>query len=158
DVKQVEVETRGNDIEVMNEEISCISFSISPTEGISIPFVLSGTDYFTPDQELEIWKEIASILEDPNIKKIGHNYIFDMSFIYRKYGIITRNFDCSMIAQGIAYPDFPKGLDFVTSMNTREPYYKDDGKKWLKTGGSYRDFWVYNAKDSLVCQESFPKI
>jgi uracil-DNA glycosylase family 4 len=158
DVKQVEVETRGNDIEVMNEEISCISFSISPTEGISIPFVLNGADYFTPDQELEIWKEIASILEDPNIKKIGHNYIFDMSFIYRKYGIITRNFDCSMIAQGIAYPDFPKGLDFVTSMNTREPYYKDDGKKWLKTGGSYRDFWVYNAKDSLVCQESFPKI
>jgi DNA polymerase I-like protein with 3'-5' exonuclease and polymerase domains len=148
----------GNDIEVMNEEISCISLSISPWDGISIPFVVDGHDYFTPDQELNIWRLLARILSNPDIKKVGQNYIFDMSFIFRKYGIIIRNYDCTMIAQGIAYPDFPKGLDFITSIFTNEPYYKDDGKKWFKTGGSYQKFWIYNAKDSLVCQEAFPKL
>jgi len=148
----------GNDIEVVNGEVDCISFTLSPTDGISIPFLINGNNYFTPDQELEIMRKISEILESPKIKKIGQNYIFDMSFLFRKYGIITRNFDCTMVAQGIAYPDFPKGLDFITSIYTKEPYYKDDGKKWFKIGGSYRDFWVYNAKDSLTCQESFPHI
>jgi uracil-DNA glycosylase family 4 len=146
------------DIEVMNEEISCISISISPTHGISIPFVKDMRDYFTPEQELTIWATMAEIFSNPSIKKIGQNFIFDMSFIFRKYGIIINNYECTMIGQGIAYPDFPKGLDFITSIYTREPYYKDEGKKWFRTGGSYSDFWLYNAKDSLVCQEAFPHI
>ena len=148
----------GCDIEVMNEEISCISVSINPQYGISIPFVYNGNDYFTPDQELTIWKLLSRMLANKDITKIGHNFIFDMSFILRKYNIIINNYHCTMIAQGIAYPDFPKGLDFVTSVNTREPYYKDDGKKWFRTGGSYHKFWTYNAKDSLVCQEAFPEL
>ncbi len=148
----------GFDIEVMNEEISCMSFSINPKYGISIPFVFDGNDYFTPDQELMIWKLAARLLSDPNIKKVGQNFIFDMSFVLRSYGIIVRNYECTMIGQAITYPDYPKGLDFITSIYTREPYYKDDGKKWMKTGGSYHKFWTYNAKDSLVCQEAFPQI
>jgi DNA polymerase-1 len=63
-----------------------------------------------------------------------------------------------MIAQAIMYPDFPKGLDFITAMHTREPYYKDEGKKWFKIGGSEEDFWIYNAKDSAVCIEALPVI
>lgn len=148
----------GFDIEVMNEEISCMSFSINPEYGISIPFIFNGNDYFTPDQELMVWKLAAKLLSDPNIKKIGQNFIFDMSFVLRNYGIIVRNYECTMIGQALIYPDYPKGLDFITSIYTREPYYKDDGKKWMKTGGSYHNFWIYNAKDSLVCQEAFPQI
>lgn len=146
------------DIEVMNEEISCMSFSLSPSKGISIPFVYNGNSYLTPTQEAMVWKLSNRILSNPAIRKIGQNFIFDMSFVFRKYGIIVNNYDCTMIAQGLSYPDFPKGLDFITSIYTREPYYKDDGKKWFKTGGSYHNFWIYNAKDSLVCQEAFPKI
>lgn len=148
----------GFDIEVMNEEVSCMSFSIGPYRGISIPFVYHGNDYFTPEQELNIWKLTARVLSNPNIKKIGQNFIFDMSFILRKYNIIIRNYECTMIGQGISMPDFPKGLDYITSIYTREPYYKDEGKKWMRTGGSYHKFWLYNAKDSLVCQEAFPQI
>lgn len=148
----------GFDIEVMNEEISCMSFSIDPHHGISIPFVFDGNDYFTPDQELMIWKLVARLLSDHNVKKIGQNFIFDMSFVLRNYGIIVNNYACTMVGQALVYPDFPKGLDFITSVYTREPYYKDDGKKWMKTGGSYHNFWTYNAKDSIVCQEAFPQI
>jgi len=154
----VEANSVGNDIEVVNEELDCISLSLSPSEGISIPFMLNGHNYFPPDQELAIMKKLSVILENKNIKKVGQNYIFDMSFLFRKYGIVVNNYECTMIAQGIVYPDFPKGLDFITSIYTREPYYKDDGKKWFKLGGSYQNFWIYNAKDSLTCQESFSEL
>lgn len=145
------------DIEVVNEEVSCISFAKTPTDVMSIPFIFHGTDYFNPDQELDIWLMIASILEDERIKKVGQNLIFDCSFLYRKMGIKVRNVEDTMIIQAIMYPDFPKGLDFITSMWTSEPYYKDEGKKWFKIGGSETDFWIYNAKDSAICREVFPK-
>ncbi|MFA6973012.1 MAG: DNA polymerase [Gallionella sp.] len=144
----------GFDIEVVNEEISCISIARSPYDCISIPFVMEGRDYFTIDQEIEIWKAIAELLENPNIIKVGHNVCFDSTFIFIKLGIRSVNLKDTMVSSSICYPDFPKGLDFVTSICTREPYYKDDGKKWFKFGGSIRDFWVYNAKDSAVCTEA----
>ncbi len=146
----------GFDIEVMNEEISCISIARSPYDVISIPFVMEGRDYFTIDQEAAIWIEIAKLLENPLIIKVGHNVCFDSTFIFIKYGIRSVNLKDTMVSSSICYPDFPKGLDFVTSICTKEPYYKDDGKKWFKFGGAVRDFWIYNAKDSAVCDEAEP--
>lgn len=144
------------DIEVVNEEISCISFAKNPYDVISIPFYSEGRDHFTVDQEITIWKEIALLLENPSIIKVGHNVTFDATFIFIKYGIRTTNMKDTMILSSICYPEFPKGLDFVTSICTKEPYYKDDGKKWFKLGGSVHEFWIYNAKDSAVCIESLP--
>lgn len=146
----------GFDIEVVNEEISCISVAKNPYEVISIPFFSEGRDHFTVEQEAAVWKELASLLEDPSIVKVGHNISFDATFIFIKYGIRTTNMKDTMIYSSICYPEFPKGLDFVTSICTKEPYYKDDGKKWFKLGGSIHDFWIYNAKDSAVCIESLP--
>lgn len=78
------------DIEVMRDEVSCISFSVNPSEGISIPFISHGADYFTLEQEVEIWRQIADILEDEEIVKIGQNLVFDSTFLYNRYHIITR--------------------------------------------------------------------
>lgn len=146
----------GIDIEVVNEEISCISVARNPYDVISIPFYSEGRDHFTIDQEAAVWKELASLLENPSIVKVGHNIAFDATFIFIKYGIRTTNMEDTMVYSKVCYPDFPKGLDFVTSICTKEPYYKDDGKKWFKMGGSIHDFWIYNAKDSAVCIESLP--
>jgi uracil-DNA glycosylase family 4 len=146
----------GFDIEVVNEEVSCISIGPKPFDIMSIPFYAEGRDVFTVDQEAVIWKKIAEILENPDIEKVGQNVTFDATFLFIKYGIRTTNMKDTMILSGICYPDFPKGLDFITSICTKEPYYKDDGKKWFKVGGNIRDFWIYNAKDSAVCIEALP--
>ena len=146
------------DIEVMNQEVSCISFSTCPTQAISIPFRYNRKEYFTLPQEMEIWHLIAQILEDKDIKKIGQNLAFDNSFLFDKYGIVVRNVEDTMVAHSTLFPDFPAGLDFITSMYTKEPYYKDEGKEYFKWGGSDLDFLLYNAKDSKVCIESFPQI
>jgi len=145
------------DIEVVNLEVSCISFAFDST-AVSIPFTHNYHSYFTLEEEMNIWELIARVLGDPAIKKIGQNLVFDTQFLFRKYGIITNNIDDTMIGQAILIPDFPKGLDFITSVHTKIPYYKDEGKKYFKIGGSDEDFWLYNAKDSRVCIEAFPKI
>ena len=145
------------DIELYNEEVSCISFASASNFVMCIPFVGPNGDYFTLEQEAEIWKLIARILEDENIKKRGQNIAFDSHFLLRKYGIGARNLDDTMVAQKILFPDYPVGLHFITTMYTDLPYYKDDGKKWFKVGGGWETLWHYNSLDSISCAEAFPK-
>jgi len=157
--KGVRGEVIGVDIEVINREVDCFSVSWSPTEALSIPLRDSKGDYFTPDQELEIIQLLASIIEDERITKIGANFIFDLQFLYNRYGIRPRGvLHCTQIAQKISYPDYPAGLDFVTTMHTDIPYYKADGKQWMKMGmGTWEEWWNYNGMDAIVPVDAFPK-
>jgi uracil-DNA glycosylase family 4 len=146
--------TNAVDIEIKNLEVSCIAFAIAADDIMCIPFVYEKGDYFTPEQEAEVWLRIARILENPDILKIGQNFLFDMTFLFNRLGIVTRHFRDTMTAHGILYPDFPKGLDFMCSTLTREPYYKDDGKEIMK--GLVKDdeqFWIYNGKDGGTTYE-----
>lgn len=146
------------DIELSNMEVSCISFAYGLTS-MCIPFIEGVGDYFTPEQEAELWLLIAELLEDEKIKKVGQNLTFDVHFLLRKFGIHARNLHDTMIKQRILMPDFKIGLDFITSIWTDHPYYKDDGKFWLtKAGvGSFERGWEYNAIDSVICSEADPK-
>lgn len=149
------------DIEVANQEMSCISFAIDSKEAISIPFLYGNNlNYWNPQQEMEIFRRIAALLGDPDKMSIAHNTSFDSTFLFRKYNIVPRNLHDTMIAHAILLPEFPKGLDFITTSYTDIPYYKDDGKDIIKGKriGSDREFWLYNAKDSIVVAEAFPKI
>lgn len=147
------------DIEVINGEVDCIAFSWSGTEAICIPFRWHRGDYFNPDEELAIMRLIAEIIQDDNIAKCGASFIFDTQFLFHKYGITPRGtLHCTQIAQKISYPDFPAGLDAVTTMYTDIPYYKQDGKQWMKMGqGTWEQWWNYNGMDSIVPSESIPK-
>lgn len=144
------------DIELYNEEVSCISFAVSDSESICIPFVGEAGDYFTIEQETEIWKTIATVLENNDITKCGQNVGFDSHFLLRRYGIKSKNLEDTMVAQNTIMPDYPKGLDFITSVWTDHKYYKDEGKKYFG-GGGWSQLWQYNSTDSLMCAESFPK-
>ena len=147
------------DIEVINGEVDCIGLGWSPLIAICIPFRYSQGDYFTPDEELEIMKLVAKIIQEERISKVGANFIFDLQFLFHKYGIHPRGaLHCTQIAQKISYPDFPAGLDFVTTMHTDIPYYKADGKQWIKMGaGTWEEWWNYNGMDCIVPCDAFPK-
>lgn len=144
------------DIELRYFSVSCIAFAHNPTQAISIPFIDEHGDYFLPEQEVEIWRLIAQILSNPSIRKRGQNLIFDSHFLLRTMGIATHNMDDTMIAQKTLMPEMPMGLDFITSIWTGHPYYKDEGKKYF-SGGNYPRLWNYNGTDACVCAESFPK-
>ena len=143
------------DIEVLNQEVCCISFSDRPEHAITIAFC-DDDDLFIDQQELDIMLLIAKILECPEIPTVAHNAYFDSTFLFEHYGIRCASLHCSMVAHNLVNPDFKHSLAFLTSWYTREPYYKDQGKeiidglKWDATV-----FWEYCAKDSACCLESW---
>ena len=145
------------DIEVYNSEISCISFSYNETTSMSIPFIDNDGDYLDVEQEVEVWKLIGNILEDESIIKLNQNIGFDMNELLKHVGIKTHNVRDTMVCQKILYPDYPAGLDFITTMFTDIPYYKGEGKQWFKIGGEWRKLWHYNGIDSLSCPIAYPK-
>jgi len=152
--------TVGFDIEVVGREfLSCFSLAKSASDAISIPLVKGGDSRFTAEEELAILTALSDLLSNVQVVKVGQNIVFDATSMYLKYGIITRNVADTMIAHGVVYPDFPKGLDMIASLHTDIAYYKDEGKKWTMKGmGEEKSFWLYNAKDSIVCMDAYPKI
>jgi len=152
-------QTIGIDIEVVNKELDCISFSWSDFESLSIPFKYHQGDYFNVDQEYEIMLLIARIIQEEKIAKAGANFIFDMQYLFHKYSIRPRGvLHCTQIAQKISFPDFAAGLGFVTTMHTDVPYYKEDGKQWMKMqSGTWEEWWNYNGMDAIIPVEAIPK-
>ena len=144
------------DIEIVNEELNCFAFCTTTTEAFVIPLVKGG-DYWTIDQEAEIMKLTAAILENPSITIRGQNIAFDIAFMQSRYGIVTNgDIHDTMIAQKITMADYPAGLDFICSMHTSFSYYKGEGKKYMKVGGAIETFWNYNGRDVLATATAHP--
>jgi DNA polymerase I - 3''-5'' exonuclease and polymerase domains len=125
---------------------------------MTVPFFnRSGGDYWTEDDEVLIWREYASLMSDPDIMKINQNIVgFDAPFLFTQCNIHTKGkLGDPMIAQHIMYPDFNKGLDFIASIHTREPYWKDDGKIWKNPNIDWDTFQRYCARDACVALEAW---
>ncbi len=145
------------DLEVVNHQISCFSLSPNPHEAIVVPLTCEYGDYWDEEHECDIWKAYADLMHDPAVQKVNQNLLgFDAPFLMKQMRIHTRGcMDDPMIAQSVLYPEFNKGLDFIASVHTREPYWKDEGKMWKNEGGDFPTFWRYNGKDSCVALEAW---
>jgi uracil-DNA glycosylase len=152
----------GHDIEVLNSQISCMCYSPEPDMSMCVPILdRSGRqNRWNEEQETEIWLNHQKIMKNPKIQKINHAILFDTSFEFEQNNITTslENADCSMTAWRVVNTDFPKGLDYVCSILTREPYYKDDGKIWKKPWVDIERFWRYNALDGAIAVECWDEM
>lgn len=122
-LKQIRYESPVSvDIEVTNYEVSYIGFSALPGQAFSICLYHS---QMTEEEETEVWRHIAAILEDPSIEKIFQNGVFDMQFLAQHNGILTEGFKRdTMIAHSLMYPAFEKDLGFIGSIYTNHPAWK----------------------------------
>lgn len=145
------------DIETYRPWISCFSLAFNTTEAICIPLVDgNGQPYWSFDDELAIWKAYGGLMGDPNIVKINQNILFDAWILYRANAVVTRGrMEDPMIMQGIIHTDFPKKLEYITSICTDMEYYKDDKKLWKNFWRDIDAFWKYNAKDSIASLRCF---
>ncbi len=62
------------------------------------------------------------------------------------------------MAWHILFPEFPKKLEFIASILTDEPYYKDEGKEFNAKIHNIDRWYLYNAKDAAVEYECAIKI
>lgn len=117
------------DIEVVNFEVAAVSFSNDKGLGVAIPI---GNCYYKPrgwteEEELQIWRAIQRVLENPVSKKVAQNGIFDIQFLYSNIGIqVKGEILDTMIAHHVMFPDLPKGLAFLGSLYCgSQEYWKD---------------------------------
>lgn len=120
------------DIEVINYEVSCISFSPRPDLGIVIPF--GHSDYRSHGweelDELQLWRGVQRVLGNPETTKVVQNGSFDIHFLLTRCGVEVRGpIRDTMIGHSVMYPELPKGLDFLGSVYCgAQEYWKDSVK------------------------------
>lgn len=147
------------DIEVRQAIPFCISLAFNDWHAISIPildcFGWQGQEGPTEHVRAEMLCILAQFL-DSGIGVIGQNFKFDQRQLARLCGIRIRNFHCdtSLLAHSL-HPEFPKSLAFTTSIYTREPYYKDEGKEFNPARDKIERYLQYNARDAAVTYEVY---
>lgn len=126
------------DIETFGSSMACIGFADSASRAMCLTF-----------QNPLGWDLARAILSGP-AKKIFQFGAFDIEYLRHYYKIPVANyiFD-TYIAQANLLPGFPKSLQFLTSIYTNFPYYKDEGKTW-KQNMDLRQLWGYNIKDCIA--------
>lgn len=134
--------------------------SINSEQAISIPFIHmeSGKNWWTVEEEAEIWMLIDSVCRS-QYYKVLQNGLFDIIWL-NKYGIKVSNFKFdTKIAQHVILPGIfnkikPLSLATLTSIWTREPYYKDEGAlKKKESKVSDENNGIYNCKDCVITHE-----
>lgn len=138
------------DIETQNNQISCIGFGWSDHDAICIPIFFGGNSWWTKEQEVAIILAVKSLLEDPHPHFIAQNAQFDMVYLRHRWGINVKNLWMdTMIAHHCVYSELKKGLDFLCSIYTTRPYYKDMPQR----DPSPDNLWTYNCMDTVVTWE-----
>lgn len=127
------------DIETAGQQITCIGFAPSSNISLVIPFTdkngTRGSYWSTRESELEAWEFVRRVLQHPS-EKIFQNGTFDISFLWRAYGLKVRNpVHDTLLLHHALQPESPKGLAFLGSCYTNEPAWKmmrERGKTTIK--------------------------
>lgn len=109
------------DIETAGQRVTAIGYAPSADRGIVVPFddarTKSGNYWSSRTDETKAWSLIRSILEDGSIPKLFHNGLYDITFLWRAYGIGVRGCsEDSMLAQHSLQPESLKGLGYLGSI------------------------------------------
>lgn len=146
--------------------VRCIAFSWDGVHAISIPFLANSSQrggilhegvlnlnpsnnnlssFWSEEEEYEILREMDLFFRDRAVEKGAQNAPFDMSVLGKEFGFNVYNLSIdTMLAHHTCYCELPKGLDFLTSLYTKIPYYSNyDASVDLQT-------WTYNCWDAVA--------
>lgn len=149
-------------VAIDTESVNCIpvsiAFAFNRHHSITIPLLRAIGPYPLTDMSkrelIECWKIIQEVLYSKQL--IGQNFKYD-EFVLSKFGFAFNNnlVSDTLLKTHTIFPELPdKRLNTQTSIWTKEPYYKDDGKE-PKIGKRFNveRFFKYNGKDALVTKE-----
>src|SRR3990167_2483385 len=141
------------DIESSNCVPICIGFAFNKHHAISVPFFRQvGKAKLSDmgDNELDECCRMIDI-QLRRLKIIGHNYKYDdykLSLIGFESPTVYSD---TLIKTRVIFPELPdKRLCTVSSLWTREPFYKDDGKEFKLGKSKIEQLLHYNGRDCCV--------
>lgn len=125
----IECEILSTDIETSGNRITCIGFSPKPDLALVIPFYdtrRKNRSYWrTRSEESIAWTFIKRVLEDRSIPKVFQNGLYDISFLWRSYGIKTFGAEeDTMLLHHALQPESLKSLGFLGSVYADESAWK----------------------------------
>jgi len=144
------------DIESINCVPVCIGFAFSRHHAISIPLLKRiGNSHLTDmgSGELdECWRTVDTQLR--RLKLIGQNIKYD-EFKLNLIGFeLPTIYSDTLIKTRVLFPELPdKRLNVQSSIWTREPYYKEEGKEFRLGKQKIDKFLLYNGRDCAVTFE-----
>ncbi len=137
--------------------ISVVGISDASTS-LCIPLLYKGKEriesYFPLEKEVILWGLLKEILEHPNVRIIGQNFIYDTEWFHRTYNIRALvSFD-TMVAHHLLFPGTPKRLDYLASLYcSHYSYWKDESGDWDQFPDNADRYWLYNCKDTRATYE-----
>jgi uracil-DNA glycosylase len=119
------------DIETAGNQITCLGLAPNRGLAIVIPFYDPrgvGRSYWpTHKDELAAWRVIAEILSSPRPSKVFQNGMYDITFLWRAYGIKVMGAEHdTMLLHHALQPESLKGLGFLGSVYTDHGAWKQD--------------------------------
>lgn len=150
-----------SDIESINCVPVCIGFAFNRHHAISVPLLRRIGKYNLTDMgdnEMdEVWREVYKQLL--RLRLVGHNFKYDEFKLtlaglgdkkYRTMNVVSD----TLIKTRVIFPEMPqKRLCDVSSLWTREPFYKDQGKEFKIGKQPIEKLLRYNANDCAVEKE-----
>lgn len=142
-----------SDIESINCVPVCTGFAFNKYHAISIPLLRKiGNNHLTDmgDAELdECWRLIDK--QYRRLKIIGQNFKYD-EFKLGLIGFEIPNvYSDTLIKTRVIFPELPdKRLCTISSLWTRHPFYKDDGKEFKLGKSKIDQLLIYNGRDCAV--------
>lgn len=117
------------DIETRGERITCIGFAPATNVALVVPFEdlrqPSGNYWGSVEAEVAAWKWVTRVLDLPTPEKVFQNGLFDMSRLWKTYGIPVRNAEHdTMLLHHALQPESLKGLAYLGSIYTNESAWK----------------------------------
>lgn len=150
------------DIEVEKAIPFCVGLAFNEWHAISVPLLnlwsVKHEEGIADHQLAEMWMMVNELLES-GIKVIGQNFKFDQGQLEDLCGIGIANFHCDtgLLAHCI-HPEFPKALEFNTSIYTNVPYYKEEGKLFNWKKDKVERILHYNGLDACVTFECYTEM
>ena len=137
------------DIETRAGHIACLGLAWAKNKAISIPLMCieRPAGYWREDEEAHLMQGIRLILEHPNARVSGQNFIYDTQYLWRWYRIRPRLALDTMLGHHVCFPGSDKDLATLSSLYCEHHrYWKDDGKEW-EAKMDEDQLWRYNGED-----------
>ena len=144
------------DIEVIRSIPVCVGLAFRPGVAIVVPLFKSVLGYSLTDMGTRDLSRCLQLLsktfQDKSVRITGQNFKFDQEKL-DQIGLPVHGvyIDTNLAAHTLT-PELPKALEFNTSIYTREPYYKDEGREFNIKTDKIENFYRYCGKD--VCVEN----
>lgn len=111
------------DIETADRQITMICFAPSPTEVYVVPIFWGSHNFWTEDEEVQIWTRIQILMASP-ARKIAHNATYDLTYL-KMTGIEARYpVDDTMLLSHSNEIEWLKSLGFLGSIYCNERSWK----------------------------------